>query len=408
MSGGREGVEGERWRLCRMLPLSTLPFLSSFSSYLRVRERVCLGVHSLSHYMKYRARGRRGEASLADHYPRRERERGLLRKFLFAVIFEHSPRKKKSRKKIFSLFPVAAVHEGYLLSKTVTRTPVAGAALTRAMLSVLEQKAGGADKVAPSFSFKRTESTSTPGEFKVTRLSQPKTTPSFREFHRLALASDAKEALCRAADAAFDVEANASMPTVTYELPDGTELEVGADRFGVPELLFEPESGLKRYGVEVGMLASPSHRPSTAGVGGGGTAAGGAGADAAATAATTTTSSSSSPLSLPNAVRASIAACDTDLKRDFYANVVLSGGTALLPGLRERLERDLAAHAATQVALAATSKVKVTSPANAVERRFSVWIGGSILASLGSFQQMWMSKAEYEEHGKGLIHRRAP
>ena len=191
------------------------------------------------------------------------------------------------------------------------------------------------------------------------------------------------------------------MPTVTYELPDGTELEVGADRFGVPELLFDPESGLKRYGVDVDSLASSaSSRPSTAG---------GAGAAAAAGTEAAAPSSSSSPLlSLPNAIRASIAACDTDLKRDFYANVVLSGGTALLPGLRERLERDLAAHAASQVALAATSKVKVTSPANAVERRFSVWIGGSILASLGSFQQMWMSKTEYEEHGKGLIHRRAP
>ena len=267
---------------------------------------------------------------------------------------------------------------------------MAGAALTRAMLSVLEQKAGGADKVAPSFSFRRTEVS--PGEFKVARLCQPRTTSS--------LASDAKEALCRAADAAFDVDANASMPTVTYELPDGTELEVGADRFGVPELLFEPVAGLKRYGVEAGSLASSSSsRPSTAG----GSAAAAAGAAAAAPAAP-----SSPPLSLPNAVRASIAACDTDLKRDFYANVVLSGGTALLPGLRERLERDLAAHAASQVALAATSKVKVTSPANAVERRFSVWIGGSILASLGSFQQMWMSKAEYEEHGKALIHRRAP
>lgn len=289
------------------------------------------------------------------------------------------------------------------MSKTVTRTPVAGAALTRAMLSVLEQKAGGADKVAPSFSFKRSEVS--PGEFKVTRLSQPKTTASFREFHRLSLASDAKEALCRAADAAFDVDANASMPTVTYELPDGTELEVGADRFGVPECLFDPEGGLGRYGVGAGSLASSStaSRPSTAGA-----AAGGAAAADARSVAAAAAPASSCPLSLPNAVRASIAACDTDLKRDFYANVVLSGGTALLPGLRERLERDLAAHAATQVALAATSKVKVTSPANAVERRFSVWIGGSILASLGSFQQMWMSKAEYEEHGKALIHRRAP
>ena len=27
--------------------------------------------------------------------------------------------------------------------------------------------------------------------------------------------------------------------------------------------------------------------------------------------------------------------------------------------------------------------------------------GGSILASLGSFQQMWLSKKEFEEHGAG-------
>lgn len=35
-------------------------------------------------------------------------------------------------------------------------------------------------------------------------------------------------------------------------------------------------------------------------------------------------------------------------------------------------------------------------------------LGGSILSSLGTFQQMWMSRAEYEEHGSSLIHRRAP
>lgn len=38
----------------------------------------------------------------------------------------------------------------------------------------------------------------------------------------------------------------------------------------------------------------------------------------------------------------------------------------------------------------------------------SLRAGGSILASLGSFQQMWMSKQEYEEHGPALIHRKAP
>ena len=35
-------------------------------------------------------------------------------------------------------------------------------------------------------------------------------------------------------------------------------------------------------------------------------------------------------------------------------------------------------------------------------------IGGSILASLGSFQQMWMSAQEFEEHGPSLIHRKSP
>jgi actin-related protein len=42
------------------------------------------------------------------------------------------------------------------------------------------------------------------------------------------------------------------------------------------------------------------------------------------------------------------------------------------------------------------------------ERRFGSWIGGSILASLGSFQQMWISKQEYEENGKSQVDRKCP
>ena len=51
---------------------------------------------------------------------------------------------------------------------------------------------------------------------------------------------------------------------------------------------------------------------------------------------------------------------------------------------------------------------EVTASANTIERKFSTWIGGSILASLGSFQQMWMSKQEYEEHGVAIVHRKCP
>ena len=53
-------------------------------------------------------------------------------------------------------------------------------------------------------------------------------------------------------------------------------------------------------------------------------------------------------------------------------------------------------------------KVKLLAPTTPHERRFAVWIGGSILASLGSFQQLWMSKQEYDEAGASAIQRKCP
>ena len=34
-----------------------------------------------------------------------------------------------------------------------------------------------------------------------------------------------------------------------------------------------------------------------------------------------------------------------------------------------------------------------------LERHYASWIGGSILSICGSFQQLWISKAEYSEYG---------
>jgi actin-related protein len=60
----------------------------------------------------------------------------------------------------------------------------------------------------------------------------------------------------------------------------------------------------------------------------------------------------------------------------------------MFPGLSERLTKELSALAPT------TMKIKVVAP---VERKYSTWIGGSILASLASFQSKWVSKQEYDE-----------
>ncbi|CAE8619365.1 unnamed protein product [Polarella glacialis] len=50
-----------------------------------------------------------------------------------------------------------------------------------------------------------------------------------------------------------------------------------------------------------------------------------------------------------------------------------------------------------------TMKIKVIAPP---ERKYSVWIGGSILSSLSTFQQMWISKGEYDESGPTIVHRK--
>uniref|UniRef100_A0AC35F695 Actin n=1 Tax=Panagrolaimus sp. PS1159 TaxID=55785 RepID=A0AC35F695_9BILA len=50
-----------------------------------------------------------------------------------------------------------------------------------------------------------------------------------------------------------------------------------------------------------------------------------------------------------------------------------------------------------------TMKIKIIAPP---ERKYSVWIGGSILASLSTFQQMWTSKQEYDESGPSIVHRK--
>ena len=66
-------------------------------------------------------------------------------------------------------------------------------------------------------------------------------------------------------------------------------------------------------------------------------------------------------------------------------------------GIAERMNKELVALAPS------TMKIKIIAPP---ERNYSVWIGGSILASLSTFQQMWISKEEYDESGPSIVHRK--
>ena len=89
--------------------------------------------------------------------------------------------------------------------------------------------------------------------------------------------------------------------------------------------------------------------------------------------------------------------CDVDIRKDLYANVVLFGGTTTFAGIGERMTKELTALAPSSM------KINVVAPP---ERKYSVCMGGSILSSLSTLQQMGISKGEYDESSPAIVHRK--
>ncbi|KAK8934154.1 Actin-related protein 4 [Platanthera zijinensis] len=253
---------------------------------------------------------------------------------------------------------VAPVLDGFALQKAVATSPIGGEFLTQCMMKSLESKG---IVFRPQYSFKKKERS--PGEYQVLDFDFPNTTQSYKMYFQRAIAADIKECVCRVPDTPYDEVAYSNIPTMSYELPDGQILEIGSDRFKAPDILFNPFLVQTITGME-NSIDSVRLR------------------------------------GLPQMVIDSINVCDVDIRRELFSSILISGGTSLMHQLKERLEKDLIEESPQ------SARVKVFASSNSIERRYGVWIGGSILASLGSFQQMWFSKPEYEEHGAFYIHRK--
>ena len=138
---------------------------------------------------------------------------------------------------------------------------------------------------------------------------------------------------------------------MSYQLPDGQVIKIKDQRVRAPEALFKPEM----IGKEPGGMGQKCFD--------------------------------------------SIMKCDIDIRKDLYQCIVLSGGTTMFQGLPERLTKEVKDRAPE----AMKGLVKVIA---VPERKYSVWIGGSILSSISTFDCMWITKDEYEESGATIVHRK--
>ncbi|XP_037115007.1 actin-like isoform X2 [Syngnathus acus] len=135
----------------------------------------------------------------------------------------------------------------------------------------------------------------------------------------------------------------------SYKLPDGQVVNVGNERFRCPELLFRPDL----HGKE--------------------------------------------SASVHQTVYDSVLLCRENIQNDLFYNILLSGGSTMFPGIAKRMQKEMNALAPPN------TNIKVIATA---ERKYSVWIGGSLLVTFPTFQERWVTKDDYNEFGASVVHRK--
>ncbi|EPB66056.1 Actin [Ancylostoma ceylanicum] len=255
------------------------------------------------------------------------------------------------------------VYDGYAVTHAVVRSPIGGDVISEQLQYMLDEqnievvptyKIGG--KASVPCSSEEVNENEAPRWTKKKNL--PEVTESYDKFMKKQILEDMAISILQLCDTPLDAEYAEKLPSAPYSFPNGFTKEFLAERIKVPEGLFD--------------LKYLRNIPA----------------------------SQSTLLNVTQIATTAAGMCDIDIRPTLYSGLMVTGGNSLILGFTERLNHDLA-HKCPP-----TIKLRVSAAPTPMERRFGAWIGGSILGSLGSFQQMWIAKSEYDETGRTIVENR--
>ncbi|KAH8202703.1 hypothetical protein TruAng_003079 [Truncatella angustata] len=260
---------------------------------------------------------------------------------------------------------VTAVHDGMILKRSIQKSPVGGIWLSSQIRSMWESNEPKVD-VVPTFMVenKTPVDAGQPAQARLRKFGFD-IHPSFRAYEEERLLTEFKESVVEVwrGPGKYSNPGNEelvkSQPGRIFEMPDGANQMWREQRFRVSEGLWDDAAQLHVSGSD------PITKAQT----------------------------------IPELVRNCLNNVDVDLRPNLLGNIVVTGGSSLLAGFNDRLTNEL-------TAMYPGMRIKLHASGLTTERRFGAWIGGSILASLGTFHQMWISKKEYDENGAGIVEKR--
>ncbi|CAO2656056.1 Nn.00g048590.m01.CDS01 [Neocucurbitaria sp. VM-36] len=260
---------------------------------------------------------------------------------------------------------VTPVLDGMVLRKGVQKSPLAGNFVSSQIRQIFKQSSPEIP-LTPHYLVKSKTQVDAGSPSQATyKTFSPPLTPSFRANEEDRILTEFKESVVEVWPGpgrftnGTNEELAKNMPGRPFEMPDGWNQVFSSERFRAAEGLFDASAAL---------TSEASPRPKD-------------------------------EHTIPRLVQAAVQQVDADQRPLLLSNIVVTGGSTLLYKFNERLNYEINS-------IYPSTRNKLIAPGSVVERKYAAWIGGSILASLGSFHQLWISKKEYEEHGAGIVEKR--